>query len=289
MKERPRWSRNTLKWHMLEKIKADTWVLNLLPPYYGSLFAEQEPGIMSHCTTGWRDSKSGKSRWAFFHDLTQQHLDRIERFIADYEHYVILDLNKNTKSFFADELDSCLAIDYNFSEARHGDRTEIGLLVYHAKWKRSIVAAEELVGHLTRAIGRVPTGGFDGPCCLSFVPPGPHKKYDLPRVLVNLLAQQKSVAACLQPEQPLVQPTMTVGKPAFKDLSCEEKITHWEKLLRCGVELSGDVAGRGVYVIDDLYQSGATLWSYAKHLKALGAKAVFGLACEKSWRDRDNR
>ena len=43
-----------------------------------------------------------------------------------------------------------------------------------------------------------------------------------------------------------------------------------------------------VFIVDDLYQSGTTMWAFARYLKNLGARQVFGLACVKSLRDSDN-
>jgi predicted amidophosphoribosyltransferase len=54
------------------------------------------------------------------------------------------------------------------------------------------------------------------------------------------------------------------------------------------VSLSHPVSGYGVIVIDDLYQSGVTMWSYARLLKSAGAAEVLGLTCQKSIRDTDN-
>ena len=39
----------------------------------------------------------------------------------------------------------------------------------------------------------------------------------------------------------------------------------------------------------ELYQSGTTLWSYAKNLKLAGATTVIGLVCVKTSRDTDNQ
>ena len=41
-------------------------------------------------------------------------------------------------------------------------------------------------------------------------------------------------------------------------------------------------------LVDDLYQSGTTMWTLARFLKDNGAKSVYGLACVKSWRDSNN-
>ena len=45
---------------------------------------------------------------------------------------------------------------------------------------------------------------------------------------------------------------------------------------------------KDVIIIDDLYQSGVSMWSYAKFLKSLGAKRVMGISAVKSLRDSDN-
>ena len=44
-----------------------------------------------------------------------------------------------------------------------------------------------------------------------------------------------------------------------------------------------------VLIVDDLYQSGTSMWSYAKYLKSLGATEVLGLVAVKSQRDSDNQ
>ena len=43
-----------------------------------------------------------------------------------------------------------------------------------------------------------------------------------------------------------------------------------------------------VLIVDDLYQSGASMWTYAKYLKSMGANKVIGLVAVKSQRDSDN-
>src|SRR5258708_4394663 len=57
----------------------------------------------------------------------------------------------------------------------------------------------------------------------------------------------------------------------------EKKIPIWQDLYNQGcVVLTEDVKGKLVVVIDDLYQSGATMWAYAEFLKSQGAVHVFG-------------
>ena len=54
------------------------------------------------------------------------------------------------------------------------------------------------------------------------------------------------------------------------------------------IKITGDVREKDIIIIDDLYQSGFTMWTVAQLLKKKGAKRVFGLACVKSLRDTDN-
>lgn len=76
----------------------------------------------------------------------------------------------------------------------------------------------------------------------------------------------------------------------MKNLSIKEKINTWETIYyNNGVKLDeNQVRGNNVLVVDDLYQSGVTMWEYAKFLKTIGAKCVFGIVCVKSLRDSDN-
>jgi predicted amidophosphoribosyltransferase len=70
----------------------------------------------------------------------------------------------------------------------------------------------------------------------------------------------------------------------LKTLAVKDKV----KSLNNAFTLKQSVKGKTVLLIDDLYQSGVTLWSLAKFLKQNGAREVYGLACVKSWSDTDN-
>lgn len=290
MIEKPSSSRSQLEWYRFDEKGSRDWMLNLLPPYYAALFEEQESSLMAKSNTGWRDSKSGKTKFAYFKGLTPAEIEGIKRFIRDYERLVILGLNKNIEQGFTDELDSCIALDYNFESRKHATRTEIGELVYRAKYKGSKGAVQKIVQHLESVIKRIPgrKGGLQS--CMSYIPPEPDKSYDLPRELAKLLVMKLEGTQLLRKEIPLVRPALEVNKPIFKELMVGRKITAWEKILSEGrIRLSGSIEGCAVYVIDDLYQSGTTMWSYAKYLKSCGAAAVFGLACVKTLRDTDNK
>lgn len=88
---------------------------------------------------------------------------------------------------------------------------------------------------------------------------------------------------------PLVMASLKEAKQSAKNLKVEQKIAQWEQIVQAkGVRLSRSVRGCSVIVLDDLYQSGASLWSFAKYLKGRQAGTVVGLACVKSLRDTDN-
>ena len=70
----------------------------------------------------------------------------------------------------------------------------------------------------------------------------------------------------------------------LQELSIEEKCNE----LRDAIKIVGDISGRDIILVDDLYQSGFTMWTVAQLLKKKGAKKVLGLACVKSLRDTDN-
>lgn len=80
-------------------------------------------------------------------------------------------------------------------------------------------------------------------------------------------------------------------KSSMKELTIEQKIPEWERLYTSEgcVTITGLLKDRVAVIIDDLYQSGATMWCYAKYLKMQGVKYVMGLPCVKSMRDTDNQ
>jgi phosphoribosylpyrophosphate synthetase len=60
-------------------------------------------------------------------------------------------------------------------------------------------------------------------------------------------------------------------------------------LIKYGVILSDPVKKKTVLIVDDLYQSGTSIWAYAEYLKFLGASKVFAIVSVKSLKDSDNQ
>lgn len=81
-------------------------------------------------------------------------------------------------------------------------------------------------------------------------------------------------------------------KPQMKNTSVQDKIDIWRKIYEDGdmVRLSQKVNGQKVLIIDDLYQSGASIWCFAEYLKKeCGAKKVMAITVVKAQKDGDNQ
>jgi predicted amidophosphoribosyltransferase len=92
-------------------------------------------------------------------------------------------------------------------------------------------------------------------------------------------------------EAEFMEPKLRNSKPQMKELNVQQKVSTWSSIygvpgnVDCGTV---SFSGRDVVIVDDLYQSGVSMWAYAKFLKESGANRVFGLAGVKSMRDSDN-
>ncbi len=283
-------SRNQLGWSHFKETEDGNWCLNL-PPFYTSVFGSLEPIIMAKSNTGWRESRSGKTNYAFFINLDEAERERIEKFRNDYKRFIIIGLNRHLVGFGRSELTGCLALDFNFS-GPEGEYTEVGQLEYNAKYHQSQEALDSLVADLVRAVHCIP-GISDSklPRFITFVPSSDSNTstFCLPMLLC------KSVISALDKsffftDTPLVNSRLRAPKSKIKELSLAEKQQEWDAITaNGGIELDNSVSDATVIVLDDLYQSGTTMWNLARYLRNVeGAAEVFGLVCVKSLRDTDN-
>ncbi len=287
MSLRPDVSRCQITWKLFVQKDDGSWFLDL-PPYYAALFAAYFPSLMKQSRTGFRDSKSGKTRYAFFSVLPAREVQRIEGFLRFFERAVCLGANKHIQKEFSDELDFCLALDFAKPSPTE-DRTEIGELEYQAKYQQNSEALGELQKELAFAVRSLPPSAMCRPRLLTYVPSDRSQQFCLPALLTRGIVDMVPKTFWGDPK-PLVTPALTVAKPPAKNLSVDQKIYQWKQLLQpSGIQLSRAVQNCSVIVVDDLYQSGASLWSFAKYLKSQGAGSLIGLTCVKSLRDTDNR
>lgn len=196
-----------------------------------------------------------------------------------------LDLNKNIKEYFDNELDYCIASDFNI--VYNEGRTEIGEAEYQLKYKiedLSIIEQNKYVKIIMdKMLYNCKYIPFDNRLnwCVSPMPATETGK--------TKMAWQMAEEISKKLELSFIKPVLKGDKPQMKQLSIKEKIETWEKIYYDNrVTLDNQEIEKNVIVVDDLYQSGVTMWEYAKFLKKLGAKCVFGIVCVKSLRDSDN-
>jgi hypothetical protein len=272
---------------MLIKRKVGGWSLTF-PAYYAHLFESYFPALMAKCPRGFRDSilSEGKKE-AVFPRLEERDLTRIQSFITFFSQAVCLGINRHFGGKFQSELDFCIALDWNRPDPR-SKRTQIGEWEYQAKYDKNQDALVALVGKLVPAMRALPLPLLSKPRLLTYVPSGASKAFYLPSRLAEEIVM-KVPASFWGTREPLLKPILRSAKRSAKNMSVTDKIAHWDKMLQAKeIKLSQLVRGCSVIVLDDLYQSGTSMWSFAKYLKAEGAAVVVGLACVKSLRDTDN-
>jgi predicted amidophosphoribosyltransferase len=272
---------------MFKEVESGDHLL-VLPPFYARLFEAHFPSIMNKSEHGFADTTRGNNKRAFFDGLVENHIKSIEAFIAHYKQHVVIGRNKHISPFFSDEVDFCVALDFNRLTPA-ADRTEVGQWEFDAKYHQNGDAREELSKLLASTVRRLPQTIYTTPRRLTYVPSDPDKEFYLPSLLAEDVID-KLPDNFWGHDDPLVEPTLTVEKASAKNLNVQQKVKQWEEIVDAGgIELSDEVQGDSVCIIDDLCQSGASLWSYAKFLKAEGAVAVLGVVCVKSLRNTDNQ
>lgn len=196
-----------------------------------------------------------------------------------------LGLNRNIQDYFCDELDFCLATDFNIV---YGEgRTMIGEAEYQLKYNYDYLDMEKRVNYFNAIIVRM----IDACKYIPFINSSNWYVSPMPATDGgrNKLAWAMAEEISRRLSLPFVAPLLKCDKPQMKQLSIKEKIETWDKIYyNNGVEVDSSVKGKKIIVIDDLYQSGITMWEYARFLKSLGASLVFGMVCVKSLKDSDN-
>jgi hypothetical protein len=276
--------RSFLRFGRFQKAYSGDWLLTL-PPFYADLFEEQEAELYERCI-GWRQSNKSFMMYTYFKGIDEEDIQRIQEFRDDYGSYMLIGRTDWIESHFDEELDVCIALDKNYKSLT--ERTEIGELEYLAKWNRSEEAFSELTDYLLSAMDCASRFRATEQACLSYIPFNPEKAFDLPCELTKRLVRE------LQSEfwggsEPILHPVLRIPKPSMKDVSLEQKFDYWKKIVdNHGIVISQNISGKTVFIIDDLYQSGVTIWSYAWFLKMMGADRVIGVVCVKAGKDTDN-
>ncbi|MEA1981261.1 MAG: hypothetical protein U9N54_09845, partial [candidate division Zixibacteria bacterium] len=147
----PTISRLQLTWYHFDKQKPGNYKFTTLE-CYARLFEKLEQDIMRKSNTGWRDSKKKHIKYAFFNNIIDNDVNKIESFIKDFQQFVLIGLNKNIKDYFNNEIFFCMALDFTFKKGSKGqERTDIYESVYKAKYSQCEKSMKELVKHLEKA------------------------------------------------------------------------------------------------------------------------------------------
>lgn len=183
-------------------------------------------------------------------------------------------------------LDECWALDIHWQEGfllkigelilrRDPGRTEIGELVYRAKTYTNKpgdpATADELARVMSDAARQHPA--IARADLIIGVPANPPKQ---PHNLPELLAANVGKALGLATSSDVlkkVRPTSQV-----KNLSADEKL----KAIEGAFAVREDLSGRTIVLVDDLFQSGATLAHIADQLRQAGASRIIGLVGTKT-------
>lgn len=200
-------------------------------------------------------------------------------------------------------LEYCVAADFNFNveDGKITGRTPLGYAEYWLKYKRKNLKKEDQKIHVRNVCDGI-RGVFE---LLPFayksrsISVKLHRDKPIPPLVSAIPANKgkgklswvltKYVANHYELE--FVLPILRPIKPEMKSLSLTQKIKIWEDIYSTedAIEAGLNVSDREVLIVDDLYQSGATIQAYARHLSSLGAKRIFGIVCVKSMRDSDNK
>jgi len=254
---------------------------------YPDLFALRFPELVQKSRQKrWELTKHGNSSYLSFEQniLSEEDLGMVREWRERFSQYILIGLNQNIDTEFSDELDFCVALDYTFTckEEIPAKRTIYGEAVYQLKNKRKIYVLDILSNGLAKALKELGTTFQIRDPVLSIIP-SRSDQCSVPRKLAKAVSRETGI--------PFIDCILHADKSELKNLALTDKSPEWNQIysLPDCIQWMGDFANKTVFLIDDLYQSGTTLWHCAKNLKERGAANVIGLVCVKTLKDTDNQ
>lgn len=278
-----------------------------------NLYATKLTGILIECFHSdfwrvspkkWEETKNPdiENLWIPADKMHHVDVDALEAWGHMANNFIWLKFGENLLPCFSgDELVCCVATDFNFAIDSNDElvydthnnlvRSELGEAEYQLKYRSQHLNNEEKTLFFNR-MGSALLSAFDQlPLCIlnsyppiiSPIPAQVNGELKLAWTLAKHVANQRNLT--------FLEPLLKIAKPQIKQLPIEQKISAWKEIFANKNALSLEssaVIGKSVVIVDDLYQSGATMWAYAGYLKRLGAKNICGLVCVKSMSDKDN-
>ena len=208
---------------------------------------------------------------------TKEEFDRIKKWCEERKGYI----------YILTCMTCVAALGLNKSNPKKAEYTPIGLLVDNAREHKDTRAISRLIVLACEFIKKHPPFGE----CdfVAAVPASQDKPYDLPKILAAKIAAKigkEDITAGFSYAGEKKKVKDVAYDPKDKNKCFEEKWALLKTAKMCYKGIS--VNGKSVLLIDDLYQSGTTMQYTAMVLRNNGAKAVFGLAMEKSMSDKGN-
>lgn len=178
-------------------------------------------------------------------------------------------------------LTRCVTIEDNLDESHAlspyllpdgvggGKRFRLGELVYQSKYRHSSFhnsATQQILKEVRNFINAHPR--YKRAHAIAFAPSSkPWKTSTLPSTIAVVTARRL--------QKPLISPIRRVPVPARKN---SEEIADQ----RNTVQVSQDLNGQRIIIIDDLYESGTTIQEVARAARSAGASDVLGLTITKN-------
>lgn len=265
-------SRLRLSWYNLDQQPGKDLFLKIpVGDVYSGIIDRAFPEI-GHI--GWREDTKGTC-YTYIKSITPEEQERLTGLLDLLKQRLCITRTEILENHFTNELTEAYALDFNFEQGKHPlEYTKAGKAEHAAKEEQDPKAIAGLAKALAKVIESHPT--MNRADFIAAVPPRPSKAFHLPVELV------KQIGGLLNRNTGLA--VTKIEHEKLKNLAVEDKV----KTLLNAFTLHEPVQGKTIVLIDDLYQSGVTLWSLARFLKQNGARAVYGLACVKSWSDSDN-
>lgn len=235
---------------------------------------------------GWKSKGNGRfNLWIPGVDSKREEINDFIKWAQSANRFIWLGLNKNIEGDFSDELDFCIANDWNV-DLEADRRTDVGEAEYQIKYNESVISKEKADYYkkiLFNALSE----------CFSFLPLASKKNLFVTSIPAILEEQDKlswRMARYVQQNYggDFLTATLLQPKPEIKSMvNVTDRINAWGEIYtNVSLKLSEQVQGKDILVVDDMYQSGSTMWRYAKYLKSLGARKVVGLVSVKAKKDR---
>lgn len=214
----------------------------------------------------------------------------IQSFFDELNSFIWLDINKNIDKYFNSSILSyCVAKDLNFS-MNENERTPLGKAEYCLKYKINKLSEEEILNNEKLLIDSILSCYNILPIdnnniCITIIPidKDDNEESKLSYKMAKFLSSEKNHELLF----------FKCKKPKFKNLNLNDKIKAWDTIYSNKDDFTKigecNIIGKDFIIVDDLYQSGVSMWYYAKFLKSIGANTVMGIAAVKSLRDSDNK